>query len=848
MAHKNLPPMLARAALWSALVPLLGLGWQSALQAAEPAGTQLALRSYDIDAGTLDQVLGRFGRDSGVLVAIDPSLTAGLRSNGLQGSYGERDALGLLLRGSGLEAVAAPEGGYRLRRLPTPQGGVSALAPVLVTADLDRAAAVYETPGSVAVVTREQMDRIPARSIGDVLADVPGVYSVGSRQGGGLSVNIRGMQDFGRVNVMIDGARQNFQQSGHGVNGSAYLDPELLAGVDIAKGPSSSTGGAAVIGGVVNFRTLDPSDLLQDGKTVAGRVAATTGTNEFNFSGSAAVAVQATDEVQLLAAVSHRRLGSFEPGRHGGLSEDGYQNQIWSSYINSQEYVSSLAKISWQASPSHHFKLSYLGFDARRELNRDSSARSRVRRDTLIGNYDWTPANPHFDVATALYYTRTRNAENRDGSDILGYGPYDVRYETSTVGGSVSNKALFDLGGDYSLQWLLGGEFFHDWTDPKAQSVTDSLEQQRAYNSVWFTGSTPKGKRTVGSLFTEATMSYSDWMSLTTGLRYDWYGLEGEGKIMTGEIANGPGVRPSTTYMWTSFGVNRNASAVSPKVTFSVKPWQPVQLFASYGRGMRPPAITETLLAGAHPGNMLLYYPNPGLLEERSRNWELGANLIFDGVLTQNDLLRLKTAWFDNKVRNYMAMAVVKSPSGDSSEGTFAPRSYVNLDDPFRSRGLELLADYDAGLVFASLAYTHMLVNPGDGGYNPFPLGSQVGYGTTTLGKPGDGSIGYMLPPRRSASLSLGVRLLDRRLTLGGRMRWRSPQRYQVSEQFQEIAVANAANAQVLDLWASYEFSEALTLRLAADNLTDRNYSEMSGGSYFLAPGRTVSATLEARF
>lgn len=105
-----------------------------------------------------------------------------------------------------------------------------------------------------------------------------------------------------------------------------------------------------------------------------------------------------------------------------------------------------------------------------------------------------------------------------------------------------------------------------------------------------------------------------------------------------------------------------------------------------------------------------------------------------------------------------------------------------------------------------------------------------------------------MLPPRKMASLTIGTRLFERRLTLGSRMRWRSPQRYQISEQFQEISVANAANAQIVDLWASYEFSKALTLRMAVDNLTDRNYSEMSGGSYFLAPGRTISGTVSVRF
>src|SRR5690606_9405426 len=142
----------------------------------------------------------------------------------------------------------------------------------------------YRTPGSMTIISRDQIDRMPPRNTSDVLAAVPGVHTSQSRQDPGVSVNIRGLQDFGRVNVMIDGTRQNYQQSGHGSNGQVYVDPELLAGVDISKGPSSGAGGAAVIGGMVNFRTLDVDDLLEPEQRSGGRVNATTGDNAYHFS------------------------------------------------------------------------------------------------------------------------------------------------------------------------------------------------------------------------------------------------------------------------------------------------------------------------------------------------------------------------------------------------------------------------------------------------------------------------------------------------------------------------------------------------------------------------------------
>ncbi|HMN85295.1 MAG TPA: TonB-dependent receptor plug domain-containing protein, partial [Bauldia sp.] len=86
-----------------------------------------------------------------------------------------------------------------------------------------------------------------------------------------VAVNIRGLQDFGRVNVLIDGARQNFQKSGHSANGSFYFDPEMLQTVDVTRGPVSSVYGSGAIGGVASFTTIDADSLLDPGETIAAR-------------------------------------------------------------------------------------------------------------------------------------------------------------------------------------------------------------------------------------------------------------------------------------------------------------------------------------------------------------------------------------------------------------------------------------------------------------------------------------------------------------------------------------------------------------------------------------------------
>src|SRR5262249_35501650 len=121
---------------------------------------------------------------------------------------------------------------------------------------------VYDTPSSVGVLSRELIEQRAPRNSSDLFQDMSGVFTSQDRQNPGTTVNIRGLQEQGRVNVMIDGARQNFQQAGHNAVSSVYFDPELIGGAVVEKGPTSTVGGAGVIGGVVALRTLETDDIL----------------------------------------------------------------------------------------------------------------------------------------------------------------------------------------------------------------------------------------------------------------------------------------------------------------------------------------------------------------------------------------------------------------------------------------------------------------------------------------------------------------------------------------------------------------------------------------------------------
>lgn len=122
-----------------------------------------------------------------------------------------------------------------------------------------------DTLAPVSVITLNNIQTISAKRLSDIFYNVPGVSFQERGDSPESSINIRGLQDFGRVAVVVDGARQNYQRTGHNANGGFFLEPELLGGVEIVRGPTANVYGSGAIGCVVAFRTKDVDDILKPG-------------------------------------------------------------------------------------------------------------------------------------------------------------------------------------------------------------------------------------------------------------------------------------------------------------------------------------------------------------------------------------------------------------------------------------------------------------------------------------------------------------------------------------------------------------------------------------------------------
>lgn len=255
--------------------------------AAAPAQSQTAAptaRDYAIAAGPLGTVLSRFAGQAGILLSSDAAVTEGVASPGVWGRLGVDEGLAAALAGTGLRAVRGPGGLYTLQRsapaATMPEVRVTArradtLPQVVVTASAvgesgkdpgtgfvaQRATGgtktdtpLLETPQSVSVVTRGQMDAQGATTLVESLRYTPGIVA----QYGNTDLRydwftLRGFTPPARY---LDNLRLPFGARGYS---QPRIEPWGLERTEVVKGPSSVLYGQATPGGLVNMVSKRPT-------------------------------------------------------------------------------------------------------------------------------------------------------------------------------------------------------------------------------------------------------------------------------------------------------------------------------------------------------------------------------------------------------------------------------------------------------------------------------------------------------------------------------------------------------------------------------------------------------------
>lgn len=254
-----------------------------------------AQRAFDIPPQSLGEALADFGQQSGLQVSVDAANIRGATSPGASGRMTAAQALGQLLSGSGFTYridgnVVTLE---RVRRLTDGSEGPivtdTLRVETSVSAKEDGATRearlkddVYYNDYSTSFAGKAEVERYKGVTPSDVLKGQVNVFSGDARNSGALDPSIRGISGPGRVPVIIDGTEQALTvwRGYNGASNRSYIDPSLIAGVQVLRGAAGQARGIrASTGGAVVVNTLDAEDIIQPGKAFGAELRLEGGNN-----------------------------------------------------------------------------------------------------------------------------------------------------------------------------------------------------------------------------------------------------------------------------------------------------------------------------------------------------------------------------------------------------------------------------------------------------------------------------------------------------------------------------------------------------------------------------------------
>ena len=242
-------------AVWLGCSALLNVA-----QAAQPTpvGAQQTL-SFNLPAQPLDAALASYGIATGIQVLYGASVTQGLTSTAISGTYTREQALARLLSGTGLSYQFTAERSVTLQAA-APVRTAMEIAPVMVSGEkISRTLAQTQT--SVVVNTAADLREHGDANLGNVFARTPGVYTQSGNENWGIrGVPVSGFDDQGpatlngAVSVYVDGAQQP--------NRALTLSPMSMwdvEQVEVLLGPQSTTQGRNSLAGAVVIQTRNPT-------------------------------------------------------------------------------------------------------------------------------------------------------------------------------------------------------------------------------------------------------------------------------------------------------------------------------------------------------------------------------------------------------------------------------------------------------------------------------------------------------------------------------------------------------------------------------------------------------------
>jgi outer membrane receptor protein involved in Fe transport len=443
------------------------------------------------------------------------------------------------------------------------------------------AGSIETTPaaGTATLTSREIQTRAPANLV-QALENIAGVSQVS--EGQAAVPALRGLAR-GRTLILIDGARVSSERR---VGPSAtYLDPGVIEGIEVARGPGSVAYGSDAFGGVISVRTRSVapqslSDVRAEGTVGIGvpdRRASIEVSRGF-ARGGAIVAAHARDvedydgpdgEVFNSGYADHGFLGRATYQLASGLVSAGWQSDFGRD-IERPRNNSRSVRFFYPTEDSHRFTASY-------DL-RDVGGFSRLYLTGFAGSYAQITDQDRFATATTARRVERADVSARD---------FHVRGAAERILGPARVEFGVDVNGRHGL---------------RALDVIETYAVDGSLGAVSQNVSVDSAHRTDSAIYASVESALASFVSMAAGGRADYVTTVNRGGYFGDRsTANGAG---------------------SGFVAITAGTFGGFSTTAQIARGFRDPVLSDRYFRG--PSGRGFITGNPDLGPESSVQVDLG--------------------------------------------------------------------------------------------------------------------------------------------------------------------------------------------------------------------------------
>ena len=463
---------------------------------------------------------------------------------------------------------------------------------------------VKDSPATIVVINRQQIEDRKADNLMDVLRDVPGVQfnRSGSVSSNG-AVRIRGSES-DHVLILIDGKRMSTDPSFYNTRELERIRMDDVERVEVVKGPASVLFGSSAMGGVINIITRKPVkdsiEVYLNHKSLEGSGAVQTNLGTYiqakkrgSFSWTFSAARNYANDLSFEKNKQEYPSGEEIPVNFKGIWDINENNKIQLDFRYSQE---DLTQEMYYKNPSYASMQNYYENDIRKlDYGLDYTGKSKKTNWKLrVSRSEWKKDQDSYN-----WGTRNWKAFNitRSGADTL----------EGLISHSINDKHLATFGGEYVNEWIgstqlgLGAETTRIYTR-NGKSISYGERERENYSFYLQDEWTPSAK----------------WLII-------------------------PAARIESS---DSFG-----SEFIPKIGatyFGAADWR---IKASAGKGYRIPTILELYRRNAS-GSMV---GNPDLGAETSKSYEIGFEKDWEKHTG-------KISFYRNEVKDLIISKQVKAP------------------------------------------------------------------------------------------------------------------------------------------------------------------------------------------